>query len=41
MRARAAVFCQHAIVPEERLAEVEPTHRPYALTPAELEALLT
>lgn len=40
MRARAAVFCLHDIVPEERLAEVEPTHRPYALTPAEFRALL-
>ena len=31
MRARAAVFCLHDVVPTERLAEVEPTHRPYAL----------
>jgi peptidoglycan/xylan/chitin deacetylase (PgdA/CDA1 family) len=40
MRGRAAVFCLHDIVPEGRLAEVEVTHRPYALTPAELRCLL-
>jgi len=40
MRPRAAVFCLHDIVPEERLAEVAPTHRPYALSPTEFRAHL-
>jgi peptidoglycan/xylan/chitin deacetylase (PgdA/CDA1 family) len=40
MRARAAVFCLHDIVPHERLAEVAATHRPYALSPAEFRAHL-
>src|SRR5262249_55799319 len=40
MRARAAVFCLHDIVPHERLAEVGATHRPYALSPAEFRAHL-
>ena len=33
MRARAAIFCLHDIVPDEHLAEVPATHRPYALPP--------
>jgi peptidoglycan/xylan/chitin deacetylase (PgdA/CDA1 family) len=40
MRSRAAVFCLHDVVPDERLAEVEVTHRPYALSPRELRAHL-
>jgi peptidoglycan/xylan/chitin deacetylase (PgdA/CDA1 family) len=40
MRARAAIFCLHDVVPPERLGEVPATHRPYALTPDELRALL-
>ena len=40
MRARAAIFCLHDVVPADRLADVPPTHRPYALTPDELRALL-
>jgi peptidoglycan/xylan/chitin deacetylase (PgdA/CDA1 family) len=40
MRPRAAVFCLHDIVPDERLPDVELTHRPYALAPEELRAHL-
>lgn len=40
MRPRAAIFCLHDVVAPERLAEVPVTHRPYALTPDELRALL-
>jgi peptidoglycan/xylan/chitin deacetylase (PgdA/CDA1 family) len=40
MRPRAAIFCLHDVVPPERLADVPVTHRPYALTPDELRALL-
>lgn len=40
MRPRAAVFCLHDVVPAERLHEIPATHRPYALTPEELHALL-
>jgi peptidoglycan/xylan/chitin deacetylase (PgdA/CDA1 family) len=40
MRPRAAVFCLHDVVPVEQLAGVAVTHRPYALTPAELRTLL-
>ena len=40
MRPRAAIFCLHDVVAPERLAEVPATHRPYALTPEELRALL-
>ncbi len=40
MRPRAAVFCLHDIVPDERLADVAPTHRPYALSPEEFRAHL-
>src|SRR4029453_7681663 len=40
MRPRAAVFCLHDIVPDERLPDVEVTHRPYALAPEELRAHL-
>jgi len=40
MRPRAAVFCLHDVVPDARLAEVAPTHRPYALSPAEFRAHL-
>jgi peptidoglycan/xylan/chitin deacetylase (PgdA/CDA1 family) len=40
MQPRAAVFCLHDIVPEERLDQVEVTHRPYALTPAEFRGHL-
>lgn len=40
MRARAAIFCLHDVVPAERLPTVPPTHRPYALTPDELRVLL-
>jgi peptidoglycan/xylan/chitin deacetylase (PgdA/CDA1 family) len=38
MRPRAAVFCLHDIVPDERRREVAATHRPYALTPEEFRA---
>jgi peptidoglycan/xylan/chitin deacetylase (PgdA/CDA1 family) len=37
---RAAIFCLHDIVPEERLAEMAATHRPYVLTPEEFRAHL-
>jgi peptidoglycan/xylan/chitin deacetylase (PgdA/CDA1 family) len=40
MRPRAAVFCLHDVVPDARLGEVAPTHRPYALSPAEFRAHL-
>jgi peptidoglycan/xylan/chitin deacetylase (PgdA/CDA1 family) len=40
MRPRAAVFVFHDVVPEERLDEVPPTHRPYVLAPTELRSLL-
>jgi peptidoglycan/xylan/chitin deacetylase (PgdA/CDA1 family) len=40
MRPRAAVFCLHDIVPDERLAEVAVTHRPYALSPSAFRAYL-
>ena len=40
MRPRAAVFCLHDIVPDERLHEVTVTHRPYALRPEEFRAHL-
>lgn len=40
MRPRAAIFCLHDVVPPERLAEVPVGHRPYALSPDELRALL-
>ena len=40
MRARAAIFCLHDVVTPERLADVPVGHRPYALTPEELRALL-
>jgi peptidoglycan/xylan/chitin deacetylase (PgdA/CDA1 family) len=40
MRARAAIFCLHDAVPPERLEQVPIEHRPYALTPDELRALL-
>jgi len=40
MRARAAVFCFHDIVPPQRLDAVPATHRPYALTPEEFRALV-
>lgn len=40
MRARAAIFCLHDVVPADRLDAVPVTHRPYALTPDELRALL-
>lgn len=40
MRPRAAIFCLHDIVPDERLAGVEVTHRPYALPPAEFRSHL-
>ena len=38
MRPRAAIFYFHDIVPEERLVEIEATHRPYAVTPEEFRA---
>jgi len=40
MRLRAAVFCLHDVVRDEHLAAVAPTHRPYALAPAEFRAHL-
>jgi peptidoglycan/xylan/chitin deacetylase (PgdA/CDA1 family) len=40
MRPRAAIFCLHDVVAPERLDEVPAGHRPYALTPDELRALL-
>ncbi len=40
MRARAAIFCLHDVVPPERIADVPLGHRPYALAPDELRALL-
>lgn len=40
MRPRAAIFCLHDVVPPERLGEVPVGHRPYALAPDELRALL-
>jgi peptidoglycan/xylan/chitin deacetylase (PgdA/CDA1 family) len=40
MRARAAIFCLHDVVPRERLADVPVGHRPYALSPDELRVLL-
>jgi peptidoglycan/xylan/chitin deacetylase (PgdA/CDA1 family) len=40
MRPRAAIFCLHDVVPTDRLAEVPVGHRPYALSPDELRALL-
>jgi peptidoglycan/xylan/chitin deacetylase (PgdA/CDA1 family) len=40
MRARAAIFCFHDVVAPEALAAVPATHRPYALTPIEVRALL-
>src|SRR6516165_12245261 len=40
MRARAAVFCLHDLVPAERVADVAATHRPYALSPADFRAYL-
>lgn len=38
MRPRAAIFCLHDMAPEERLAEMAVTHRPYVLTPEEFRA---
>ncbi len=38
MRPRAAIFYFHDIVPAERIGEVPPTHRPYAVTPEEFRA---
>ena len=40
MRPRAAVFCLHDVVPEERMAAVAVTHRPYAISPADFRAHL-
>jgi peptidoglycan/xylan/chitin deacetylase (PgdA/CDA1 family) len=40
MRPRAAIFCLHDVVAPEHLDEVPVGHRPYALTPEELRALL-
>ena len=40
MRARAVIFCLHDVVPPEGRAMVPVGHRPYALTPDELRALL-
>ncbi len=40
MRARAAVFCFHDIVPADRVEQVPTTHRPYVLTPEEFRALM-
>jgi peptidoglycan/xylan/chitin deacetylase (PgdA/CDA1 family) len=40
MRPRAAVFCFHDIVRAEALADVPPTHRPYALLPEEFRELV-
>ncbi len=40
MTPRAAVFCLHDVVPPEGLEHVPATHRPYALAPDELRALL-
>jgi len=40
MRPRAAIFVFHEIVPAERLAEVPPDERPYALPPEEFRAFL-
>ena len=40
MRARAAIFCLHDAVPPERLDQVPIEHRPYALTPDEMRAVL-
>jgi peptidoglycan/xylan/chitin deacetylase (PgdA/CDA1 family) len=40
MKARAAVFFFHDIVPADRLAEVPATHRPYVFTPEEFRAYL-
>jgi len=40
MRPRAAVFAFHDIVPASRLADVPPTHRPYALDPREFRVLV-
>jgi peptidoglycan/xylan/chitin deacetylase (PgdA/CDA1 family) len=40
MRPRAAVFCLHDVVPEERMAAVAVRHRPYALSPADFRAHL-
>jgi peptidoglycan/xylan/chitin deacetylase (PgdA/CDA1 family) len=40
MKPRAAVFVFHDVVPPEHLADVPPTHRPYALTPEDFRTLL-
>jgi len=40
MRPRAAIFCLHDVVTADRFHEVPVGHRPYALTPEELRALL-
>jgi peptidoglycan/xylan/chitin deacetylase (PgdA/CDA1 family) len=40
MRPRAAIFCLHDVVAPDRMDAVPATHRPYALTPDELRALL-
>jgi peptidoglycan/xylan/chitin deacetylase (PgdA/CDA1 family) len=40
MRPRAAIFCLHDVVAPEHVDEVPVGHRPYALTPEELRALL-
>jgi peptidoglycan/xylan/chitin deacetylase (PgdA/CDA1 family) len=40
MRGRAAIFCLHDVVAPDRLGDVPVGHRPYALTPDELRALL-
>jgi len=40
MRLRAAVCCLHDVVRAEHLSAVAPTHRPYALAPAEFRAHL-
>jgi len=40
VRARAAVFCFHDIVPPARLGDVEVSHRPYALAADEFRAFV-
>jgi peptidoglycan/xylan/chitin deacetylase (PgdA/CDA1 family) len=40
VRARAAVFCFHDIVPAARIGDVEVSHRPYALAPDEFRSFL-
>ena len=40
MKPRAALFVFHDVVPGDHLADVAPTHRPYALTPEEFRTLL-